>query len=56
MPCRKIPYASRGEAQIVANRTSGQKVYRCKVCGAWHTSRRSDHEVRRARKRGGYDS
>lgn len=54
-PCLKIPFASRSLARVAAGKTPGQKVYRCAKCGYWHMSSKTPSEIRRARKRGGYD-
>lgn len=50
MVCRKIPYASRPEAALVAKRAANtrQRPYRCEICGHWHLThlRRFDYRRR----------
>lgn len=50
--CLKVPYANRADANRVAKRTPGQKVYKCPHCPHWHLSSKSKRAVKQARKNG----
>lgn len=52
MPCKKIPYPSRGDATRAAKAAPGQQPYECPHCGAFHLSSKSKREVKAMRRRG----
>lgn len=51
MPCKKIPYLSRGDATRAAKAAPGQRPYECPHCGQYHLFSKSKREVKATRRR-----